>query len=400
MTTSHLQRRTGPSIGLIGMLALAACLTTTVRGDSSGAMYTWNGSVDSNWQNSSNWDEGGYPDNRDNVVFNDPAAAPNQPDLQGYGKGNSEVIFNQAGWTISDSVGTGYLQIRGAELTSKGAGVNEIASEFRIGGNRQIRVASENTCLVSGLLNFSDNDILHFYDETGGTGPAGRTVFENILDVVPPSGGGQPMDYVMHSGTVIFGDRVGYYHLDATNATVHACDEIVAGTTTAFHDGSTLAIGGDGEYGGDEIMTIGFSALRGGDHGVNLYDGSTLAIDFTSSAADKLEIDSEGSRTAHLLLGSTSTLELSGICDAGTTHTLVDFIGTGTGGFYFGDNGTFGSVLLNGEPVDPASDPRLDLTYYTGDRLDVTFNQTIPEPSVLCLLALGALPLLARRQRG
>ena len=370
------------------------------------AQYTWNGSADTNWQNSANWDESGYPGNWDNVTLPDiDPTAVNQPDLKGFWKQNTALTFERAGWTISDTVGGGGVSVRNTRIVSRGAGVNEIAANLRFdedGGD--FRVESGNTLVVSGLFSvnmWSGSLFLDFTDEAGGTGPAGKTVLLDVFDTAnPPSGGGAYWNVNVGTGTVIYGDQARHSNLTVSNdATAYFGDGILAGLNTVFGDNSTLAVGGDGEYGGSEIDTISFQKLRnwgGQDFGINMNGSSTLAVDFSSAAADRIEINSVSGETVHFNMGATTNLALDGVCAAGTTHTLIDHVGAGS--FYFGNNGTFGSVLLNGELVDPSADPRLDLSY-AGGSLDVTFNEAIiPEPSAVVLFAVGALAMLYRRR--
>jgi len=101
--------------------------------------------------------------------------------------------------------------------------------------------------------------------------------------------------------------------------------------------------------------------------------------------------------------GLSSSALFNGFYEISVGGSVVgDFTSNASGGSYTGITGTGNSITFN------TPHPVLDLTLdplATGDKFfrrpdaSFTLETTIPEPSSICLLALGSLTLLTRRQR-
>ncbi len=376
--------------GMVWKPAAALALALAVALAPSTALgFTWEGDVSSDFWNGANWVGGtaphaSYPAP---LLFPGDPAAAYQPNLGTKTLSRLRgLTFEQAGWTIS---GTGAMVVDNPSiLTSAGNGINRIETQVDFSGYKEdstLDIATGNTLAITGSrfqIRYSTNTV------TGGGTLA--------IDVPSAPHDAYNSNIVVQGATLLANNAFGvarlYVRDDATGTrgVFGGTGEVTGrfGRDALFEDGSTLAPGGDGTF-GDRIGTLRWNSALAAGHIVTLQSGSMLAIDYLNATADKVEF--VGANANVFTINPGATLALNGSTDSEQTYTLV--AGDGAGLFTF--NGMFSTYLLNDEPVDPATDPRLDVSY-ANNALTVTI---VPEPATLSLLGIGMAALALRRRR-
>mgnify|MGYP000203410279 CR=1 FL=1 len=141
----------------LGALVMGAALNSAEIRE-----FVWNPGASVRWNSAANWTgpSGQRPDDSyDRAIFNAAAAHPQlDADVQGnVGNGLGQLVFNTAGWTISNEPGGDYTiyfnsvpEFGYNALFSRGTGINTINTKIEFYGAAQnIYTASGNTLVLA-----------------------------------------------------------------------------------------------------------------------------------------------------------------------------------------------------------------------------------------------------------
>ncbi|MEO1235623.1 MAG: hypothetical protein AAFX76_02420 [Planctomycetota bacterium] len=332
-----------------------------------------------------------------------------QLDIAGGGPGlvSAGVVFNEAGWVISDSVGSDTV-IFGAVnnatvISSSGVGVNEIAATLGANNsgatsNYNIFTGAGNTLVLSGDTAFDSGDTA--FTKTGS----------GTLVIAPDANfaAGLADGFTVANGTVLvngtFDASLFNYAVTVGNGgTLGGTGSSSIGNQFAYdiESGGVFSPGGGGAF-GDSIGSFDIARSSGGPasgDGVFTFEsGSTFRVDLDDLGnSDTLTFDAAGTDAQELTLVIESgvDLDLWGTVDTSATYDLITLAGPET--IY--DGSAFGTVSFNGEVLTPFDD--FVVTYTPIAETDigvggVQIQVLVPEPGAMVLVSLGGLVLVGR----
>ncbi len=375
------------------LLAIAAALS--VSGYSSAAVTNWTGTNGTDWADDGNWDNLS-PDANGDAVFSGVIA--NQPAL-GTGDTIRSLYVNSGDWTFSSDDGAGNngllrLDIDAGspayDMSISGGGMTRINANLGFAQNytaADIFIDTGTTLVVNGNVAKPGNRDLKILGN-------GKLVVNGTIDnaYAVPTGAGNSGSYLFNGANAVtmngpvIGDAESIGGLAPTfriyQYTALTID--AGGTLSPGGDGSTLAV--DGYDGGELISTLTVQStsttIRAG---VTFNASARLQMDIGNALGDNDQIvigfltDDFRLNGAELALRNTG-----GFVDG--TYTLITE--TLAGSDY---TGTFGSVTLNGSPLDPAN----YTLNYEPTEVSITL---VPEPTSLAMLVGLAIPLIQRRR--
>lgn len=347
----------------------------------------WTGAgADNHWNTGGNWDTGSQPAFGRTATFAGDAGAVSNPDVNGTTNLGISLNFKTAGWTISDSAGTGAIRVDGGmTISSDGVGVNHLDTGITASGSTVVRmtIGSGNTLRVSrgflpnnidfgassGVLVFdgSVNQGSSVYSASPLTCPALMTILVNTVS---------PNIFSL-SVAKIYGRLGGTGTLSGYQY-----------QTSTIESGGVLAPGGNGEF-GDEIGTMVFaSASTNLRHSVSFETGSTFEVQLGANLGsnDKLVLNSYGGGYVNIKAGVTLNLLGGGAIQDGT-YTIMENLATDMADIA----GTFTAVNYNGSAVDTNK----VTVSYLGDSITVTVvglngDGPLPPASTVTLGTRGA----------
>ncbi len=347
--------------------------------------YTWTGGgANANWSNPDNWSSStDYPRNSgDKAIFSGVAANFTQPFADSGIQSLTRVVFDvqSGGWIFG---GSNEIRLRGG--SSFAGGVTTVNGPWRFDERQNFSIADGSVLLLNGNFNnaqqmnvrnggtmvVSQNATQSTVDQEGLRIFDGSTALLNI-NLVSNRTISQSDYWVEHEGSTL-GGTGGITFTESSR-----------GLTIA--NGGRLSPGGNGTYGAQ----IGTFDVATNDTAVTFASGSSLLIDLGATAGDndRLTVNASGSTGGYLdLTAGDAILELFGSDPEIGTYTIATFNNPGNVNY-----GEFGSVLYNGEALDPEFG---SLTYGSNDIV----LSVIPEPSTLLLVGVALISLTFLRRR-
>lgn len=356
---------------------------------SSALASVWTGGGANNyWATGGNWQENAMPGWLGTATFTGSSGVPN-PDINGGAYNGISLDFQSAGWTISDSVGTGAIRVDGGtcSIKSAGAGVNHINANIGGSGTNALsmNIGSGNTLRISkgfaqSRYDFGSSSGTLVFDGSVLQGSTGSTMTnKSSLTILANTTGSGALQYSSYRGET--GSRLG------GTGTIQGYQYGI----TTIASGATLAPGGNGAF-GDEIGTLTIKSSSATiRHNVVLDAGAVFEAQLGAmlGSNDKLVLNSYGNGFIDIKTGVTLSLLGDGAIEDGA-YTIMANLATDMKDI----TGTFSTVLYNGQAIDPEH----FTVDYLGDSIVVNVLGVIPEPATIGMLGLGALvTLLIRR---